>query len=90
MRHSRNVKRWPERVFLAIGTAEAGKADKNQSAVDDVCELTSILRRAGLDEKRLRLVIDADASHHESAWARRFPEALAFLFGKQPPSSPIS
>jgi predicted alpha/beta superfamily hydrolase len=83
VRHSRNVKRWPERVFLAIGTAEAGRADRNQSAVDDVCELAGILRRAALDENRLRLVIDEDASHHESAWARRFPEALAFLFGQQ-------
>jgi len=83
VRHSRNVKRWPERVFLAIGTAEAGRADRNQSAVDDVSELAGILRRAGVDEKRLCLVIDADASHHESEWARRFPEALAFLFGQQ-------
>jgi hypothetical protein len=35
-----------------------------------------------LDETRLRAVVDNGASHHESAWARRFPEALAFLFGK--------
>jgi hypothetical protein len=51
--------------------------------VDDVRELAAILRRAGLDDTRLRLVIDDGASHHETAWARRFPEALAFLFGKR-------
>jgi predicted alpha/beta superfamily hydrolase len=90
IRHSRNVKRWPERIFLAIGTAETGRVDKDQSAVDDVRELAGILRRAGLDENRMRLAIDADASHHESAWARRFPEALTFLFGKQAQSSLIS
>jgi hypothetical protein len=28
-------------------------------------------------------MIDEGAAHNESAWARRFPEALAFLFGKQ-------
>ena len=50
--------------------------------VDDVRELGAILRRAGLDNTRLRLVIDEGGSHHEAAWARRFPEALAFLFGK--------
>lgn len=83
IRQSRGVKRWPERVFLATGTAEAGRKDKDQSMVDDVRELSAILRRAGLDGTRLRLVIDEGASHHESAWARRFPEALAFLFGKQ-------
>jgi len=83
IRQSRGVKRWPERVFLATGTAEVGRKDRDQSVVDDVRELAAILRRAGLDDSRLRLVIDEGATHHESAWARRFPEALAFLFGKQ-------
>ena len=83
IRQSRGVKRWPERVFLATGTAEAGRKDRDQSMVDDVRELAGIMRRAGLDDSRLRLVVDDGATHHESAWARRFPEALAFLFGKR-------
>ena len=83
IRQSRGVKRWPERVFLATGTAEAGRRDKDQSMVDDVRELAAILRRAGLDDSRLRVLIDDGATHTESAWARRFPEALAFLFGQQ-------
>ena len=82
IRDSRGIKRWPERVFLATGTAEAGRQDRDQSQVDDVRELAAILRRAGLDSKRLMLMIDDGASHHESAWARRFPQALEFLFGK--------
>jgi hypothetical protein len=45
--------------------------------------LAAILRRAGSDDTRLRLVVNDGAAHHESAWARRFPEALAFLFGKR-------
>ncbi len=81
IRQSRGVQRWPERIFLATGTAEAGRKDRDQSMVDDVRELAAILRRAGLDDSRLRLFVDEGASHHESAWARRFPEALAFLFG---------
>jgi len=83
VRQSRGVKRWPQRIVLATGTAEAGRKDKDQSMVDDVRELAGIFRRTGLDESRLRLVIDEGASHHESAWARRFPDALAFLFGEQ-------
>lgn len=82
IRESRKVQRWPERVFLGIGTAEAGRKDRDQSVVDDVRELAGILRHRGLDEKRLRLVIEEGATHHESAWARRFPEALTFLFGR--------
>ena len=42
------IKRWPERVFLATGTAEAGRKDQDQSMVDDVRELAAILRRAGV------------------------------------------
>ena len=81
IRESRDVKRWPDRVFLATGTCEVGRKDRDQSVVDDVRELAGILCRSGLDEKRLRLVIEEGGTHHESAWARRFPEALAFLFG---------
>src|SRR5271157_338547 len=81
IKESRNVKRWPERIFLATGTSEMGREDRNQSVVDDVRELAAILRRAGLDGKRLKLVIEDGGTHHESAWARRFPEALTFLFG---------
>jgi predicted alpha/beta superfamily hydrolase len=81
IRDSRRVQRWPQRIFLGTGTAEAGRRDRDQSVVDDVRELAGILRRAGLDDQRLRMVIEEGATHHESAWARRFPEALAFLFG---------
>lgn len=81
MRESREIKRWPERVFLATGTAEAGREDKDRSMVDDVRELASMFRRSGLDANRLRLIVDDGATHHESAWAKRFPDALTFLFG---------
>ncbi len=82
IRESRGIANWPARIFLATGTAEAGNKDRNQSVVDDVRELAGIMRRANLDESRLKLVIAEGATHHESAWAERFPEALSFLFGK--------
>jgi len=87
IRQSRAVRNWPERVFLATGTAEAGRPDRDRSMVDDVKELAAIMRRAGLDERRLKLVLEDGATHHESAWARRFPEALTFLFGTRRLSS---
>ena len=80
VRESRSAT-WPQRVFLAAGTAEAGSVDRSQSVVDDVREFAGILRRAGMNDKRLRLTIDDGAPHNESAWARRFPQALEFLFG---------
>jgi predicted alpha/beta superfamily hydrolase len=81
IRESRSVKEWPERVYLGTGTAEIGNPDRDRSVVDDVREFHAILRRRGLDERRLRLVIEEGGTHHESAWARRFPEAMRFLFG---------
>jgi predicted alpha/beta superfamily hydrolase len=81
IRQSREVRRWPERIFLATGTAESGHQDRDRSMVDDVRELAAVMRRNELDEPSLKLVIDEGATHHESAWARRFPEALSFVFG---------
>ncbi len=81
IRQSRGVKRWPERIALAAGTAETGRRERDQVVVNDVHELAAILHRAGLAEDRLRVVIDEGAGHNEAAWARRFPEALKFLFG---------
>ena len=79
---SRSARIWPERIFLAVGTSEAGSAERSRTVVDDVRELAAILRRAVLSEKRLRLVIRDGAGHNEAAWAERFPEALQFLFGQ--------
>ncbi len=81
IRQSRTVRRWPERIYLASGTAEAGQKDRDRSMVDDIRELAAILRRSGLNDDRLRLVVEEGATHHESAWARRFSQALTFLFG---------
>jgi predicted alpha/beta superfamily hydrolase len=81
IKQSRVVRIWPEKIFLAAGTAEAGNAERSRTVVDDVRELAAIMRRAVLSENRLRMVIKENAGHTESAWAERFPEALHFLFG---------
>jgi enterochelin esterase-like enzyme len=82
IKESRSVRIWPERIYLGVGTAEAGSAERSRSVVDYVRELAAILRRAVLSEKRLRLVIEDGAGHNEAAWAERFPEALRFLYGQ--------
>ncbi len=81
IKDSRAVRIWPERIFLAVGTGEAGSPERSRTVVDDVREFSAIVRRAVLSEQRLRLVIQEGAGHNESAWAGRFPEALQFLFG---------
>jgi predicted alpha/beta superfamily hydrolase len=81
LKNARHFRRWPAKVFLAIGTREAGREDKDKQVVEDVRELERSLRGAGLDERRLLVKIDEGASHNEGEWAKRFPDALSFLFG---------
>lgn len=85
LRASSAFRQWPARIFMAMGTREAGNQERDRQVVEDVRELERILRHAGLDESRLRVNIDAGATHSEGAWAKRFPEALSFLFGSGNP-----
>jgi predicted alpha/beta superfamily hydrolase len=77
---SRGSRDWPARTYLGMGTQEVGHAEKDARIVEDVRELEAILRAAGLDDQRLKVRIDEGATHAESAWAARFPEALEFLY----------
>jgi len=78
---SRAFRQWPEKIFMAMGTNEAGSEGRDRQVVEDVLALERVLRRAGLNEDRLLVRIDEGATHNEREWAKRFPEALAFLFG---------
>ena len=81
LKFSRGFRQWPAKVFIAMGTRESGNEDRDRRVVEDVRELEHIMRRAGLREDRLRVKIDDGATHTEKEWAKRFPEALVFLFG---------
>jgi hypothetical protein len=72
---------------MAMGTREAGNEDRDRQVVEDVRQLKHLLWRAGLGEDRLLAKIDEGAIHSEKEWAKRFPEALAFLFGNVDSSS---
>jgi len=77
---SRKSRVWPGRTYLGMGTQEVGDAKKDAKIVADFRELESILRTADLDDQRLKVRLDEGATHSESAWAARFPEALEFLY----------
>src|SRR5271157_1487624 len=80
LEESRRFRRWPARTYLGMGTREVGHAEKDERIVGDVRELETILRASGLDDQRLKVRVEEDATHSESAWAARFPEALEFLY----------
>ncbi len=81
VKSSRAFRQWPARIYMAIGTREDGSEDRDRQVVNDVRNLEHILRRAGLSDDRLRVRIDEGATHNEREWAKRFPDALTFLFG---------
>lgn len=87
IKDSGRVREWPSRVYIGVGTNEGGRAeckpdDLNREAVQDVLRLKRVLRTAGLDDRRLKVVVEDCATHDEATWAKRFPHALEFLFGK--------
>jgi predicted alpha/beta superfamily hydrolase len=81
LRRARETTRWPARVYLGVGTAETDRVDRNVETVENVRKLETILRRARLGPKRLKVVVEEGGTHSEGAWARRLPGALEFLFG---------
>jgi predicted alpha/beta superfamily hydrolase len=81
IRKGRSATRWPARIYLGVGTAETSRADWNDETVANVRRLEAILRAEGLGPRRLKVVVEEGGRHSERDWARRLPEALAFLFG---------
>ena len=80
LRKARSATRWPARVYLGVGTEEAGRADRDLETVDNVRRLEAILRGTGFGPRRLKVVVEEGGRHSEAHWARRLPAALQFLF----------
>ncbi|HEY7462588.1 MAG TPA: alpha/beta hydrolase-fold protein [Gemmatimonadota bacterium] len=80
LRDSLQVLRWPRKVVLGVGTNETGREASNSAAVERVRHLETTLSAAGLGPDRLRVMVEEDGTHSETAWARRLPPALRFLY----------
>jgi enterochelin esterase-like enzyme len=72
LKDAERVRRWPEHIYIGTGTVG--------EPVDDVHRLEELLRRAGLDRRRLRVIVQPGGIHTETWWADRLPGALEFLF----------
>jgi predicted alpha/beta superfamily hydrolase len=83
LRDCRGFRQWPHKMFVGVGTREVGRDDKDLQTVENVRELERILRRSGMEDRRLRMEIADGATHSEGAWAARFPDALRFFFGSE-------
>ncbi|REJ77279.1 MAG: alpha/beta hydrolase [Acidobacteria bacterium] len=80
-----SAEKLPLKVYLGVGTnemglKECGSDSDGGEAVSDIRRLGSILKRKGLADGGLKVVVEKCAVHHEDAWAKRLPDALKFLF----------
>lgn len=70
----------PAKVFLGFGGKEADNPGVNDKMVGLVRRVEANFRAAGYDDSNIRVVVDPQALHTETAWAARLPDALEFLF----------
>jgi predicted alpha/beta superfamily hydrolase len=67
------------RIYVDVGGEEfPDNSDRSTEFESGARRLVEVLESAGYEEN-LRFVYDADAVHHEDAWAERFPDAIRFL-----------
>jgi enterochelin esterase-like enzyme len=72
LRDAATVRVWPRRIYVGTGTVH--------EPVEDVQKLEALLRRAGLGNERLCVIVQQGAAHSEKWWAGRLAKALQFLF----------
>lgn len=75
-------RKWPQRIFIAVGTSETSNPADAAEYLAAVQALADYYRARRFGEDRMKFVVAKDAIHSERAWAGRFPEALEYLFGK--------
>jgi predicted alpha/beta superfamily hydrolase len=80
LERARTFTQWPERIDIGIGSEE-GRGRRGPS--DAIQTLLQILKNNGLDDTRVRFVMQEGGRHNEASWAARLPDALAFLFAPE-------
>lgn len=76
---------YPRKVFMGLGKAELGEGENVEKGLALFDRVVANFRAAGYDESSFRYVLEPDAKHTESAWAKRLPDALKFLFADWKP-----
>ncbi len=54
LKSSRKFRQWPARIFVAMGTREAGNDERDRQAVEDVRKLKHLLWRGGVKKSHRR------------------------------------
>jgi predicted alpha/beta superfamily hydrolase len=80
LKDAEKATKFPEKMYVAIGTAEDSDEKTAEQNVDAVNELEKILRAKGLGLTKLKVVVEEGAKRDEIAWSKRLQAALLFLY----------
>lgn len=75
--------KWLTRWYLDVGTNETSnpeKEDFNVIYIETTKSIADMLRKVGVPENQIKVVIEEGAIHNEVDWAKRLPAALMWLF----------
>lgn len=73
----------PMKWYLDSGTNEHDNKRKwrfNRKYVEDIRMVAETLKSTGTPDDHIRFLVEEGAIHNEKAWARRFPDALDWLY----------
>jgi predicted alpha/beta superfamily hydrolase len=87
LKEAEEMKLLPGKIYIGVGTNEESKpdctpGDQSHEAVQDVLKLMKIFQSKKIDNNNLKVLIEDCATHNETAYGRRFTEAMRFLYGK--------
>ncbi|MDU8887067.1 alpha/beta hydrolase-fold protein [Yeosuana sp. MJ-SS3] len=78
---SRGKNKWPQRVYIGIGTEEGDTFQIKKMAVEDAENLKNIIQN-NASKTKVNYLLDNEGKHSFEDFAKRFPKALEFLYGK--------
>ncbi|HZI55377.1 MAG TPA: alpha/beta hydrolase-fold protein [Verrucomicrobiae bacterium] len=89
VRASQDIALAPERAWFGVGGKEAHypglhMTDGMRKMIE---QIVSNFRAASLRPSQVQFTVDPEGGHNEESWAKRFPDAILFLFGHAPSSS---
>jgi predicted alpha/beta superfamily hydrolase len=75
----------PRKVFIAFGGEEVSHGAAEKQVQGFFATVSANFKAAGYEDSNFRYVYEEGAKHTESAWAKRLPDALKFLFADWQP-----
>jgi predicted alpha/beta superfamily hydrolase len=83
VRHTSFLAIAPQKVFVGLGGKEWDVPGANEAEVKIIRQTEANLKAALMGPAEVKFVFDPAEIHNESAWAKRLPDALTFLFPAQ-------